>query len=123
MGSNHRLLACKAEYGKEYAQLTGPVHALDLRKQCLEMPGGTWESLHGGSRKWFPEQSANPSLKSELQPGGKAIGVAPGPDGAMLISASSGALPLGRLAALALHSGCDRWAELTAFCVWTALAR
>src|SRR5262249_34215702 len=31
-------LACKAEYGKEYAQLTGPVHTLDLRKPCPEMP-------------------------------------------------------------------------------------
>ena len=26
------------------------------------MPSGAWKSLHGGSRKWFPEQSADPSL-------------------------------------------------------------
>ncbi len=32
------------------------VHPLDLRKPCPEMPGGAWDSLHGGSRKWFPEQ-------------------------------------------------------------------
>jgi hypothetical protein len=31
-------------------------HALDLRKPCPEMPRDAWESLHGGSRKWFPEQ-------------------------------------------------------------------
>ena len=40
MGSNHRHLACKAKYGQEYAQLTGPAHALYLRKPCLEMPWG-----------------------------------------------------------------------------------
>lgn len=45
----------KAEYGTEYAQLTGSAHASELRKQCPEMPQGAWESLHGGSRKWFPE--------------------------------------------------------------------
>ena len=28
--ANHRHLACKAEYGKDYAQLTGPVHVPDL---------------------------------------------------------------------------------------------
>ena len=32
------------------------LHALDLRKPCPEMPRDAWESLHGGSRKWFPEQ-------------------------------------------------------------------
>jgi len=32
------------------------LHALDLRKPCPEMPRSAWESLHGGSRKWFPEQ-------------------------------------------------------------------
>ena len=31
-------------------------HALDLRKPWPEMPRDAWESLHGGSRKWFPEQ-------------------------------------------------------------------
>jgi len=67
VGSNYRLLACKAEYGQEYAQLTGPVHSLDLRKQCLEMPSGAWESLHGGSRKWFPEQSAGHSLQERVR--------------------------------------------------------
>src|SRR5262249_22817706 len=54
VGSNHRLLACKAENGQEYAQLPGPVHAGELRKPCPEMPWGAWGSLHGGSRKWFP---------------------------------------------------------------------
>src|SRR5215468_5993427 len=38
VGSNHRLLAYKAESAKEYAQLSASAHALDLRKQCLEMP-------------------------------------------------------------------------------------
>jgi len=38
------------------------VHALELRKPCLEMPWGAWNSLHGGSRKWFPEQPADHSL-------------------------------------------------------------
>ena len=71
MGSNHRLLACKAENGQEYAQLTGPVHTAELRKQCLKMPSGAWESLHGGSRKWFPEQSADPSLEKRVRFGGK----------------------------------------------------
>jgi hypothetical protein len=55
-GSNLWLLACKAEYGAEYAQLSGSAHAPELRKPCREMPQGAWESLHGGSRKWFPEQ-------------------------------------------------------------------
>jgi hypothetical protein len=32
------------------------LHAPDLRKPCPEMPRDAWESLHGGSRKWFPEQ-------------------------------------------------------------------
>jgi hypothetical protein len=32
------------------------LHALDLRKPRPEMPRDAWESLHGGSRKWFPEQ-------------------------------------------------------------------
>src|SRR6516165_6143410 len=62
VGSNHRLLACKAETGKEYAQLPASAHASELRKPCPEMPSGAWKSLHGGSRKWFPEQSADPSL-------------------------------------------------------------
>jgi len=31
------------------------------------MPSGAWESLHGGSRKWFPEQSADPSLKQRVR--------------------------------------------------------
>ena len=66
MGSNHRLLACKAEYGKEYAQFTALVYAFDLRKPCLEMPQGAWKSLHGGSRKWFPEQSADQSLQERV---------------------------------------------------------
>src|SRR5215472_4206522 len=77
VGSNHRLLACKAEYGKEYAQLSGPVHAAELRKPCPEMPWGAWESLHGGSRKWFPEQSVDLSLLERVGPGGRATGVAP----------------------------------------------
>jgi len=59
VGSNYRHLACKAEKGQEYAQLTASAHAPELRKPCLEMPSGAWESLHGGSRKWFPEQSAD----------------------------------------------------------------
>jgi hypothetical protein len=32
------------------------LHTLDLRKPCPEMPRDAWESLHGGSRKWFLEQ-------------------------------------------------------------------
>jgi hypothetical protein len=67
VGSNHRHLACKAENGQEYAQLTGPVHAAELPKQCLEMPQDAWKSLHGGSRKWFPEQSADPSLEERVR--------------------------------------------------------
>ena len=67
VGSNHRHLACKAEYGQEYTQLSGLVHALELRKPCPEMPWGAWESLHGGSRKWFPEQSADPSLLERVR--------------------------------------------------------
>ena len=66
VGSNHRHLACKAEYGQEYAQLAGPAHASELRKPCPEMPSGAWESLHGGSRKWFPGQFADPSLKERV---------------------------------------------------------
>jgi hypothetical protein len=31
------------------------------------MPSGAWESLHGGSRKWFPEQCADPSLKERVE--------------------------------------------------------
>jgi len=31
------------------------------------MPAGAWESLHGGSRKWFPEQSADPSLGKRVR--------------------------------------------------------
>jgi hypothetical protein len=27
------------------------------------MPRDAWKSLHGGSRKWFPEQSADRSLE------------------------------------------------------------
>jgi hypothetical protein len=73
VGSNHRPLACKAEYGQDYAQLTALVHASELQKQCPEMPWGAWESLHGGSRKWFPEQPADPRFWSELRPGGGAI--------------------------------------------------
>jgi hypothetical protein len=69
VGSNHRLLACKAEYGKEYAQLPELVHASELRKPCLEVPWGAWESLHGGSRKWFPEQPADPSLEKRVGAG------------------------------------------------------
>ena len=30
------------------------------------MPSGAWESLHGGSRKWFPEQSVYPSLQERV---------------------------------------------------------
>jgi hypothetical protein len=66
-GSNLWLLACKAEYGTEYAQLIGSVHAPELRKQCPEMPWGAWESLHGGSREWFPEQPADPSLMERVR--------------------------------------------------------
>jgi hypothetical protein len=43
------------------------VHALELRKPCLEVPTGAWKSLHGGSRKWFPEQSADPSLEKRVR--------------------------------------------------------
>jgi hypothetical protein len=32
------------------------LRALDLREPCPEMPRDAWESLHGGSRKWFPKQ-------------------------------------------------------------------
>ena len=77
MGSNHRPLACKAEYGQEYTQLSGSAHASELRKPCLEMPKGAWKSLHGGSRKWFPEQPADPRLSSELGPVGRPNGDAP----------------------------------------------
>jgi hypothetical protein len=34
------------------------VHPLDLRKPWLEMSWGAWESVHGGSRKWFPDHLA-----------------------------------------------------------------
>jgi hypothetical protein len=27
----------------------------ELRKPCREMSWDAWESVHGGSRKWFPE--------------------------------------------------------------------
>jgi hypothetical protein len=30
------------------------------------MPQDAWESLHGGSRKWFPEQSADPSFDERV---------------------------------------------------------
>ena len=40
VGSNHRLLACKAEYGTDYAHLCALVHPLELRKQCPEMSQG-----------------------------------------------------------------------------------
>ena len=30
------------------------------------MPQDAWKSLHGGSRKWFPEQSADPSLEQRV---------------------------------------------------------
>jgi hypothetical protein len=59
-------LACKAEYSQDYAQLPGPTHAVELRKPCREVPQSAWESLQGGSRKWFPEQSADPSLKERV---------------------------------------------------------
>ena len=36
------------------------LHALKLRKPFPEMPRDAWESLHGGSRKWFPEQRPRP---------------------------------------------------------------
>jgi antitoxin FitA len=65
-GSNLWLLACKAEYGTDYAQLCALIHALELRKPCREMSQGAWGSLHGGSRKWFPEQSADPSHKERV---------------------------------------------------------
>jgi hypothetical protein len=55
-----------AEYGTDYAQLCALVHALELRKPCPEMSQGAWGSLHGGSRKWFPEQSADPSPKERV---------------------------------------------------------
>ena len=47
-------------------------HAAELRKPCPEMPSGAWGSLHGGSRKWFPEQPADPSLHKRVRgvPGG-----------------------------------------------------
>ena len=73
VGSNHRHLACKAEYGQEYAQLSALVYASDLRKPCPEMPWGAWESVHGGSRKWFPEQSADPSLLERVATGGARL--------------------------------------------------
>ena len=66
VGSNHRLLACKAEYGTEYAQLSVLVYVFDLRKPRLEMPLGAWKSLHGSSRKWFREQSVDPSLEKRV---------------------------------------------------------
>jgi hypothetical protein len=75
VGSNHRLLACKAENGKDYAQLPGPAHLPELRKPCPEMPGGAWKSLHGGSRKWFPEQSAVQRLLTDAS-GRSVTGVA-----------------------------------------------
>jgi hypothetical protein len=37
VGSNHRLLACKAEWSQDCARLSGPVHAFELRKPCREM--------------------------------------------------------------------------------------
>ena len=67
VGSNHRHLACKAECGEEYAQLSAPVHARELRKPCPKMPSGAWGSLHGGSRKWFPEQSADYLLRERVR--------------------------------------------------------
>ncbi len=45
------------------------LHALELRKPCPEMPRGAWESVHGGSRKWFPEQhprSRQPGIEQRL---------------------------------------------------------
>ena len=38
VGSNHRHLACKAENGNEYAQLSASVHGGELRKPCPEVP-------------------------------------------------------------------------------------
>ena len=48
-------------------QLAGPVYAAELRKPCPEMPSGAWESLHGGSRKWFPENSVDPTLRKRVR--------------------------------------------------------
>src|SRR5579859_3557795 len=59
----------RREYGTDYAQLCALVHALELRKPCPEMSQGAWSSLHGGSRKWFPEQSADPSPKERVEVG------------------------------------------------------
>jgi hypothetical protein len=37
-GSNLWPLACKAECGKDCVQLSGSVHAFELRKPCPEVP-------------------------------------------------------------------------------------
>ena len=72
VGSNYRLLACKAEYGQEYAQLTGPVHSLDLRIQCWRCP-----QVLGRVCTVVPASGSRSSLlvtrfRSELGPGGPA---------------------------------------------------
>ena len=79
MGSNHRLLACKAENGKRYAQVTESDHPSELRKPCPEMPSGAWNSLHGGSVPASGSRSSllTPRFKSELGSGGRPTGVPP----------------------------------------------
>jgi hypothetical protein len=47
------------------------LHVLDLRKPCPEMPRGAWESVHGGSRKWFPEQRPRSRQSTDLDPDGR----------------------------------------------------
>ncbi|MGP7997355.1 MAG: DUF664 domain-containing protein [Streptosporangiaceae bacterium] len=49
-------LARKAKTAHKRSSSQSRLHALDLRKPCPEMPRDAWESLHGSSRKWFPEQ-------------------------------------------------------------------
>ena len=36
---------------------------LNCGNPAWRCPQGAWESLHGGSRKWFPEQSADLALE------------------------------------------------------------
>jgi hypothetical protein len=51
------------------------VHPLDLRKPCLEMSRGVWESVRGGSRKWFPDQMASGLVDTARRPGVHMQGV------------------------------------------------
>ena len=55
-GSSLRPLACKAKIRMRLHQVPELIYLRELRKRCPGIPADVCTSLHGGSRKWFPER-------------------------------------------------------------------